>query len=42
MPQINCKPDVNAPNILHQNRHYSPIVDGDFEFVSFVCMSIII
>ncbi|CAH1736324.1 serine/threonine-protein kinase 3 [Aphis gossypii] len=36
MPQINCRPDVNAPNTLHQNRHYSPIVDGDFEFLRYL------
>lgn len=35
MPQINCKPDGNLPTAPHQNRYYTPIVDGDFDFVSF-------
>lgn len=34
MPQINCRPDGH-PVALHQNRYYSPIVEGEFEFVSF-------
>lgn len=38
MPQINCRPDGNVPAALHQNRYYSPIVEGDFEFVSFECI----
>jgi len=42
MAQINCKPDGNVPTVLHQNRYYSPIVDGDFDFVSFISMLITI
>lgn len=41
MPQINCKPDGNIPTAHHQNRYYTPIVDGDFDFVSFIDMLII-
>lgn len=40
MPQTNCRPDGNLPTPLHQNRYYTPIVDGDFDFVSFIDMLI--
>ncbi|XP_022167502.1 serine/threonine-protein kinase 3 [Myzus persicae] len=36
MPQINCKPDGNLPTAPHQNRYYTPIVDGDFDFLKFL------
>ncbi|KAL4091418.1 hypothetical protein QTP88_026110 [Uroleucon formosanum] len=36
MPQINCRPDGNLPTALHQNRYYTPIVDGDFDFLKFL------
>ncbi|KAL5233147.1 hypothetical protein ACI65C_000557 [Semiaphis heraclei] len=36
MPQINCKPDGNIPTAHHQNRYYTPIVDGDFDFLKFL------
>lgn len=36
MPQINCRPDGNIPAAPHQIRYYSPIVEGDFEFVSYI------
>lgn len=41
MPQINCKPDGNIPVPPHQRRYYSPIVEGEFEFVSIICISYI-
>jgi len=42
MPQINCRPDVNLPTALHQNQYYKQIADGDFGFVSFIDMLVII
>ncbi|XP_060873154.1 serine/threonine-protein kinase 3-like [Metopolophium dirhodum] len=36
MPQINCRPDGNLPTALHQNRHYTSIVDGHFDFLKFL------
>lgn len=34
MPQINCRPDGNVPAAPPQNRYYSSIAEGDFDFVS--------
>jgi hypothetical protein len=36
MPQINNRPEGPISAVPHQNRYYSPIVEGDFEFVSFI------
>lgn len=36
MPQINCRPDGNLLPAPHQIRYHSPLIEGDFEFVSFM------
>ncbi|XP_060872905.1 serine/threonine-protein kinase 3-like [Metopolophium dirhodum] len=36
MPQINCKPNGKLPTALHQNRYYTPNVDGNFDFLKFL------
>ncbi|XP_050440383.1 serine/threonine-protein kinase 3 [Adelges cooleyi] len=36
MPSNNCRPDANVQAVAQQNRYYSPIVEGDFEFLKFL------
>ncbi|XP_025412808.1 serine/threonine-protein kinase 3 [Sipha flava] len=36
MPQINNRPEGPISAVPHQNRYYSPIVEGDFEFLKFL------